>query len=459
MQHLSLSLSVQSLLLTMSGPPAAASAASAVQKIAGVTVVALAVVVATYMLPAGVLRIQAQSVRLSNSTSVLGSTIPIPTFDCIEVSTAFRTNITDAELSSYKFNHLRRKAYMHDRSCYEEHQGDFKKAFLLRRRSTGERHLNLHLPKSGGTSLCHAVLNDGFRSPNAACHNKAGCAAWCCCSLDRPKMTCDVLSSRYGRSDWVANENYLDHPLCLKDRLYSATIRDPISRSISHFEHFLDFMQHNAINGIREKYKGKDIPHQSWWGNRHDSQGETARRINLIQSNYMTWSLVAGLHEEAADYQAGRGANDLQDAMDVIGDFDFLLGMDVQNVSASCTSDTLAVMGLKNTTLGHEELDLHRKRGEGPDNYQYYYRRDTYARLNDVDVLLYEYVVQLIKADCDFFAKIIKAAAGDGGGGLTSLHFHNDEFESSPGVQTILKKPGGNVVVSGKLLAGGSAIP
>ena len=331
--------------------------------------VALVVMVATYMLPAGVLLIQAQSVRLSNSTSMLlpgagvgvrynqqwssrgvgadsTTTIPIPPFDCIDVSRAFHPNTTDAELSSYQFNHLRRKAYMQDRSCYEEHLGDFKKAFLIRRRSTGERHYNLHLPKSGGTSLCHAVLNDGFRSPNAACHNKAGCAAWCCCSLDRPKMTCDALSSRHGRSDWVGNENYLDHPLCLKDRLYSATIRDPISRSISHFEHFLDFMQHNAINGIREKYNGKDIPNQ-WWGDRHDGQGEAARRINLIQSNYMTWSLIAGLHEEAARYRAGTGATDLQDAMEVVGDFDFLLGMDVQNVSASCTSDTLAVMGLK----------------------------------------------------------------------------------------------------------------
>lgn len=253
----------------------------------------------------------------------------------------------------------------------------------------------------------------------------------------------------------MGNENYLDHPLCLKDRLYSATIRDPISRSISHFEHFLDFLQHHAINGIREKYSGKDIPSQ-WWCDRHDGQGETARRINLIQSNYMTWSLIAGLHEEAARYQAGTGANDLQDAMEVIGDFDFLLGMDVQNVSTSCTSDTLAVMGLKNTALGHEELDLHRERGEGKDNYQYYYRRDTYARLNDVDVLLYEYIVQLIKADRDFFAQIIGAAVGEGGSGLSSLHYHNDE--SPQEAQTIQRKNGGNAVVSGNLLAGGTAV-
>ena len=143
--------------------------------------------------------------------------------------------------------------------------------------------------------------------------------------------------------------------------------------------------------------------------------------------------------------------------MEVIGDFDFLLGMDVQNVSTSCTSDTLAVMGLKNTTLGHEELDLHRERGEGKDNYQYYYRRDTYARLNDVDVLLHEYVVQLIKADCDFFAQIIGAAVGEGGSGLSSLHFHNNN-KSPQEAQTIQRKPGGNAVVSGKLQPGGSAV-
>ena len=73
-----------------------------------------------------------------------------------------------------------------------------------------------------------------------------------------------------------------------------------------------------------------------------------------------------------------------------------------------------------------------------------------------MDVLLYEYVVQLIKADCDFFAQIIEAAVGEGGSGLSSLHFHNDE--SPQGAQTIQRKPGGNVVVSGKLLAGGTAV-
>jgi hypothetical protein len=437
---------------------------SQLQTIVGIGVVALVVAVATYVLPAGV--IQAHAVQLSSSSMLPGGVlrhgqwsargdVPSSPFDCADVSNAFRPNITVVELSSYKFNLLRRKAYMHDRSCYEEHLDQFSKAFLLRRRSTGGRHYNLHLPKSGGTSLCRAVLNDGFKSPNSACHNKPGCAAWCCCSLDRPRMACDVLSGsgKYGRSDWVSNENYLDHPLCLEDRLYSATIRDPISRAISHFEHYLDFMVHNAINGIREEYKGREIPNQ-WWGNRHDGQGETARRINLIQSNYMSWSLIAGLHDEAARYQAGSGANDLQDAMEVIGSFDFLLGMDVQNASASCTADTLAMMGLNNTTLGHEKLDLHRERGEGPDNYQYHYRRSSWARLNDLDVMLYEYIAKLIRADCAFFARIVQAAAA--GSGLTSLQFHKSE--SPPVVQTIEKDAGRNIVVSGKLSPGGASL-
>ena len=371
-------------------------------------------------------------------------------FDCAELSQIFHPNITTVELSSYEINHLRRKAYIYDQPCYEHYYEQFRRAFLLRRNAMNGLHYNLHIPKTGGTSLCRTVQQHGMKAPNAACHNKAGCAAWCCCGLDRPRMTCDTLASRYGRYTFVGNENYLDHPLCLDDRLYSVTIREPVSRAISHFEHFLDFIVHNAVNGVRIKYKDAgEIPSQ-WFGERDDHR-EQARRINLLQSNYMTWSMIAGLHDDPFDYCPGTEADDLQVAMDVLGSFDFIIGIGVQNLTAVCNSNILTLMGMRNATLGHETLDLQRERGDGEHNYQHYYRRDKYAQLNDYDVLLYKYSVEIMQADCNFFDKIISEAVERGESGLESFYFDFSEAAAPRVVVNMKSGSAKGVLLSGKL--------
>jgi len=385
----------------------------------------------------------------SNSNTDESDRDKVLLFDCAELSRIFRPNMTTVELSSYRINHLRRKAYIYDHPCYERYYEQFRRAFLLRRNAINGQHYNLHLPKTAGTSLCRTVQQHGMKTPNAACHNKPGCAAWCCCGLDRPRMTCDTLASRYGRYTFVGNENYLDHPLCLNDRLYSVTIREPVSRAISHFEHFLDFMVHNAVNGMRMKYKDAGEIHSQWFGERDDHR-EQARRINLLQSNYMTWSLIAGLHDDPFDYCPGTEADDLQVAMDVLGSFDFIIGIGVQNLTVACNSNILTLMGMRNATLGHE---LQRESGDGEHNYQHYYRRDKYAQLNDYDVLLYKYSVEMMLADCSFFDRIISEAVEREEGGLEAFYFDFAQAQA-PAPRVVVNVKSGSAkgaLLSGKL--------
>lgn len=129
----------------------------------------------------------------------------------------------------------------------------------------------------------------------------------------------------------------------------------------------------------------------------------------------MTWSLIAGRHSEPFSYYPGTEANDLQDAMTVLGSFDFIIGVGIQSVTATCNSNILTLMGMRNATLGHEELKLQRERGEGEQNYQHYYRRDKYAQLNDYDVVLFNYSVPLMLADCDFFGRVVGEATEQSG--------------------------------------------
>ena len=434
--------------------------AASVPSMVKTTIAILGVLVAVYVLPFDSVRARAS--ELSNSNSCLPkhkqwllagnsysgiSDVETPSdggemrFDCAELSKVFHPNATKTELSSYKLNQLRRKAYIYDRQCYERYYTQFKTAFLLRRKETRGMHYNLHIPKTGGTSLCRTVQQNGMKVPNAACHNKPGCAVWCCCGFDRPRMTCETLASKYARYQFVGNENYLDHPLCLDDRLYSVTIREPVSRAISHFEHILDFMVHNSINAIRSKYKAdaKQIPAE-WFGNRGDRSSQ-ARRINLVQANYMTWSLIAGLHNDPFDYFPGTEIDDLEAAMNVLGSFDFIIGIGVQNLSAACSSNILTLMGMRNATLRHERLDLHRERGEGEHNYQHYYRRDKYALLNDYDVLLYKYSVEMMKADCNFFDSIITETVERGHVSLESLYF---DFSTSMAQRLVVNTHSGS---------------
>lgn len=333
-------------------------------------------------------------------------------FSCHEVSEMIHQN---APLTSHRFNYLRRRAYVHDAECFEEHYALFRRAFLLRRTSTSGKHFNLHIPKSGGTSLCEMARRNNLTVPTDSSNCQylpAGAPYWCCKDMDaRRYMSCPELDRKFGMHQFVANENYLDHPLCFDDRLYSINLREPVTRAISNVETYIPFIG-NA-------------------GGNHPYYG---RRLNLIQSNYLTWALVAGLRGEDAssginhrfDYVPGSTRDDLLVAKFVLGQFDFLLGVDAQE---SCNDVILTLMGMRYNKFPRYTNDRwvvveanSTIRNKSSDDPRRYYRRDSYERLNVIDARLFEYATDLIRADCQFFERIIADEADRDG--LPSLELY-----------------------------------
>ena len=95
------------------------------------------------------------------------------------------------------------------------------------------------------------------------------------------------------------NKNYLDSPLCTRQRLYSVLLCDPIERVRSHKKHF-------------DEHIGKGDPHKE--GNRQ-----------LIRNNYITWTLAAGITGHGNRVSLIPRREHLEIAMETLTQFNFLL--------------------------------------------------------------------------------------------------------------------------------------
>ena len=71
------------------------------------------------------------------------------------------------------------------------------------------------------------------------------------------------------------NENYLDYPLCLNERIYSVVIREPVNRTIS---------QETQLNHLKQIKKFDNDINATLFN----------ARLNLARNNYMTWALAIG---------------------------------------------------------------------------------------------------------------------------------------------------------------------
>jgi len=270
----------------------------------------------------------------------------------------------------YEINELRRHLGLHNPDCLAEHMQLFSEAFAKRLDNTS-KHLSLHMPKAGGTSICDAVKRSAnFTSPRNNCWTGDLCPLWCCCN-DRKPMTCNSLSRL--NFSFVMNENWLG-PLC-DDRVYSVLVREPVSRAVSHMNHFLEKWEKE--NGGKEQFERA----KGW-------------RLPLMQSNYMTWSLTAGTAASGQDPRFFRPSGEhLDEARRVLRRLDFAVNLG--HPDKICTNAILKLMGIS-SPVGKGNGRKYEKNSHQAD----------YERMNELDLQLYAYANKLLELDCKFFLQL-----------------------------------------------------
>ncbi len=285
-----------------------------------------------------------------------------------------------------EINRLCRIIAIENPTCFDEYFGHFAHHFLRHLKKV-KKHLNLHIPKAGGSSFCsigrHSKYGPGISRDTNCWEREHFYPMWC---LDyfgtRPKWeSCEVMDASL--PDFIMNENYLDYPLCMKQRLYSTLIRDPLDRAISHELH-LEALKDNGHHNMHKKIF--DL------------------RLSMARMNYMTWALTADLADDDRNkaFQVPTKMH-AQIAIDTLSRFDFLLEL---SVDLRCDAEILYFMGLgdhvkephKNTDAGASELKKH-----PPE------KKSIYMEWNDLDLEVYHYAQRLMKADCEFFHKLLKS--------------------------------------------------
>ena len=312
-------------------------------------------------------------------------------------------------LSAGKIHKMRRMiALSGNSSCYTRYLPAFVNYTLKRIDHNIHNHLNLHIPKSGGTSICSLAkqksettytnftvattngcweshhflplwsnprfvpggdrsewLFDGTSSNNeAAAFQEDGT------STSSSYAWCNKMDQKLPM--FVMNENYLDHPLCTQRRIYSIVLRDPVDRVMSHERHLLEF-----------------------------ERKHTMERVELVRNNYIVWALSSGTTPHGERLSVHPQRKQLEIAMETLLQFDYILDV-VTTSSTSCYDDVLYLMGLGS---GDGERRPHEMKGWGK-HQKLALSRKEYEELNLLDVELYEYAQHVMRVDCEFFSLV-----------------------------------------------------
>jgi hypothetical protein len=295
-------------------------------------------------------------------------------------------------------NKLRRKLASEDPACFERRFSDFATHFR-HRLDVARKHLNLHIPKAGGTALCQLAKSAKKDTPPSNCWHMVHFIPlwypgfrW----RERPGFpknnTCDVFDKKL--KEFTMNENYLDYPLCMNARLYSILLRRPVDRAMSQERHYMATIKKN--------------PNITRW----NPPDVIAGRLNLIRKNYMTWSLTSGLvASRGKRLEFAPERKHLRAAKDTLSRMDFLLEItppgsspklkSADSYRAKCLTTMVTLMGFKNATMKTTNAAM--GRGQSLE-----FNRSQYNRWNTLDIELYQYATKLAKLDCDFFHRIVK---------------------------------------------------
>ena len=105
----------------------------------------------------------------------------------------------------WEINALRRTLALGDAPCFEQHFDLFAHAFAIRTTKLCKI-LHLHIPKTGGTSLCSLAKENSLSTPGSFCWRDGFCPLWCGCSNLSP-TTCQQIHQM--QQEFIMNENYI----------------------------------------------------------------------------------------------------------------------------------------------------------------------------------------------------------------------------------------------------------
>lgn len=261
-------------------------------------------------------------------------------------------------------NMLRRELMIHDMKCFELHSDLFKKNFIQR---LSLKHLMLHMPKAGGTTICKRARRKKLCSSNCYIKNLF-CPFWCCCPL-RKKVTCETLQKDATGLEFIMNESRHSKDIFCDGFMYSALLREPVARSLSHIRHLGTML------------------------------GSKSFKFALGRQNYQTWALSGG--ELRLNLELNQ-THVLDVAKSQLARMDLIIDLGYQDVDCVRTINMLLQIGdATNGDLGRREnvgKGLQQSGGSSENNLN----TTEFVLLNQLDIELYNYAKPLMEADCKF---------------------------------------------------------
>ena len=334
------------------------------------------------------------------------------TFDCDSIEQSLGQTLTFFALLKdhpHKINTLRRHLMMNDFPCFEKLLPYFMEAFQSR---LPLNHVSLHIPKTGGTSVCTAAENTPeLETKGDNCWTKTFCPIWVGCYQPKP-TTCENLYQNK-KLNFRMNENWLDE-LC-PQRTYSMILREPISRAMSHVRHLKVFLQKRKDKTREERPFVVQRSFRTW------TLKTVEERRSLVQSNYMTWALTAYTLVKQATigsqnvdklnatmlYHNGQHPVDFRPqkehlplAKERLSQMDFLI--DLSHSNQECLRKTLQFMKI-HAPVGHKNANQGAQLQHGRDDQEFFNVTD-FAEWNELDTELYNLSQRFIALDCQFLS-------------------------------------------------------